>query len=136
MYRNFIRLVPVALCGLAAPAIASPIANGGTQIQAYVPEVCDLSADIFVLNENGRLTGLVQEFCNTSTAYQIFATHRPLENGENATVRYGARTTSLDTTGLASVAFRSGQRLENVAVEINAAKLSAPLAVAFTLSTV
>lgn len=136
MHRIIVRLFAAALCVVATPALASPSAQGGTQITAFVPEVCDLSANSFVLTESGRLTGVVQEFCNTSTAYQVFATHRPLGLDEIATVRYGARTTSLDNSGLATVAFRSGQRLENVPVEIDAQELSAPLAVAFTMSAI
>lgn len=127
----------VALTGLSlasSAALASMGANSGARMTAQVPAICDISANNFVLDESGLLSGSVQEFCNTSRAYQVFVSHRPLVTSEIATVRYGGRITSLDSSGLAAVAFRRGQRLENVAVEINAQSLSAPLAVAFTLS--
>lgn len=125
-----------ALTVAASPAFASMGATGGARITAHVPAVCDISADTFVLTGSGLISGSVQEFCNTSTAYQVLASHRPLAISEEATVRYGARVTSLDDSGLAAVAFRSGQRLETVQVEIDAQSLSAPLAVAFTLSAI
>ncbi len=125
-----------ALSLASSPALASMNASGGAQITARVPAICDISANNFILTESGLISGSVQEFCNTSTAYQVFASHRPLAMSEIATVRYGARVTSLDDSGLATVAFRYGQRLENVPVEIDAQSLSAPLAVAFTLSAV
>lgn len=131
-----IALAAIALFGAGVPALASPQSSGGMRITANVPEVCNIAADDFVLNESGRVTGTVQEFCNSSTGYQIFASHRPLDISEMATVRYGTQTTALDFSGMSSVAFRSGQRFEFVPVEINAQDLDAPLAVAFTLSPV
>jgi hypothetical protein len=125
-----------ALCAVSTPALASSYATGNVGITAFVPAVCDISAENFVLSESGLVSGSVQEFCNTSTGYQILASHRPLNKNETATVRYGTRITSLGISGLSAVAFRSGQRLENVPVVIDAQDLLAPLAVAFTLSAI
>lgn len=125
-----------ALCMGSAPAWASADASGGTPVSAIVPAVCDLSADSFVLTSDGTMSGSVQEFCNASTGYQVLAMHRPLNASERASVRYGPRVTNLDASGTVAVAFRGGQRLETVPVEIDARGLSAPLSVAFTLFAV
>jgi hypothetical protein len=135
--RTAVKTIAISsFCIASTPALAAAGATGGAQITAHVPAVCDISAQDFVLTESGLVSGLVQEFCNTNTGYQVFASHRPLSFSETATVRYGSQITSLDATGLASVAFRSGQRFEYVPVEIDAKDLITPLAVAFTLSAI
>lgn len=123
-------------CLASAPSMAAPDAEGAGRIFARVPAVCDISADSFTLDQSGVVTGAVREFCNTSTGYQVLASYRPLDTGENATLKYGANTTTLDMSGTARVAFRTGQRLETVPVRIDATGLSRPLAVAFSLSAV
>ena len=135
--RIAVKTIAVAsFCIASTPAMAAVGASGSAEITAHVPAVCDISAQDFILNESGLVSGFVQEFCNTSTGYQVFASHRPLSFSETATVRYGSQITSLDSTGLSAVAFRSGQRLEYVPVEIDAKDLETPLAVAFTPSAV
>lgn len=125
----------VALGLVATPAAAST-ASGSFGIRAYVPEVCDLAADDFTLDEAGSVSGTVQEFCNTSTGFQVVASHRPLESGEAASIRYGSAVSSLGGSGIASLAFRSGQRLATVPVLIDAGALDAPLSIAFSLYAV
>ena len=119
----------------SSPMSAFANGSGDAKITARVPTVCDIAPENFVLTESGRVAGSVREFCNTSTVYQIFATYRPLAANEAGTIRYGSSSTSLDQTGLSMVAVRQGQRLEDVAVEINTQSLSSPLAISFTLST-
>lgn len=135
--RNFVTLAATLGIGLmATPAVASSDATGSVGVTAFVPEVCDISADDFSMDATGIVTGSVQEFCNTSTGFQVLASHRPLADSEIAAVQYGANTTLLDGSGLAVVAFRSGQRLATVPVSIDARNISSPLAVAFSLSAV
>lgn len=120
----------------AAPAFAGSGATGSARITATVPEVCNISANPFVLNANGRVTGSVQEFCNGSSSYQILATHRPLDVGEVAEVQYGGTQSLLNAAGMSLVAIRSGQRLARVNVVIDASAINSPLAVAFTMSAI
>lgn len=133
---------PIAIAALAVsfacttPALAGETAQGSARITATVPEVCDIAAGDFVLNEDGQVSGTVQEFCNSNTGYQILASHRPLAPSEVATVRYGGALRNLDLSGLSLVAFRAGQRIETVNVVIDARQITAPLAVAFTMSAV
>lgn len=129
----FLALIGV---GFAAPAAASSDVSGNFGIQAYVPAVCDIASDDFTVEQDGVVSGSVQEFCNTNTGFQIVASHRPLMSGESADVRYGGVSTALDASGLASLAFRSGQRFATVPVSINASELEAPLSVAFSLYAV
>lgn len=121
------------LC-LSPPVFASANEGHDVKITARVPAACNIVSDDFVLTDNGRVTGWVREFCNTGTVYHVYASYRPLATSESGTIRYGLDSTSLDKTGLTMVAVRHGQRLENVAVEINTESLSSPLAIAFTLS--
>lgn len=128
--------IALGIGSVSTGAMAASHAGGSMKIQAVVPEICKISVNEFVLTEDGRLTGGVQEFCNAATGYQIFASHRPLSATENASVKYGQDTADLNMSGLSAVAFRSGQRIEYVPVEIEATDLEAPLAVAFTMSPI
>lgn len=128
--------IAIAAGAIAAPAAAASNASGSFGINAYVPEVCDIAADDFTLDASGTVSGSVQEFCNTSTGFQIVASHRPLTGSEEAAIHYGNSISALDGSGLASLAFRSGQRIETVPVLINAGALDAPLSVAFSLYAV
>ena len=105
-------------------------------VTAFVPEVCDLSADDFTFASDGVLTGSVLEFCNSGAGFQVMAMHRPLDSNEQATVRYGSDISLLDGSGYVAVALRSGQRFENVPVSIDARNITRPLSVAFSLSAV
>lgn len=130
--------VATGLAGLAvsSPAMAGSSETGSARITATVPEVCNISANQFVLNEAGQVTGSVQEFCNSNNGFAIVATHRPLTPTETAQVQYGNLTRVLDSSGLSQVAMRSGQRIETVNVVIDASAIEAPLAVAFTMSAI
>lgn len=129
-------LLGAAFLVSAAPAFAGSGATGSARITATVPEVCNISANPFVLSTDGRVTGSVQEFCNGSSSYQVLATHRPLEADEVASVQYGAKQSMLNAAGMSLVAIRSGQRLARVNVVIDASSINSPLAVAFTMSAV
>lgn len=122
--------------GLSTPAMAGSGASGSARITATVPEVCDISANQFVLNDAGQVTGTVQEYCNSNNGFQIIATHRPLATSEIAQLQYGNVVRELDAGGLSLVATRMGQRIETVNVVIDARAIEAPLAVAFTMSAI
>lgn len=136
MRMTFAAVAGVACLATSVPALAGSNASGSARITATVPEVCDISANQFVADTNGLVTGTVQEFCNSNNSYQIVAMHRPLALDEVAVVQYGGVMRDLDMTGLSLIAFRSGQRIENVNVVIDAREIEAPLAVAFTMSPV
>lgn len=123
---------------LAMPvgSLAAREASGAMDIRVVIPEVCNVSAEQFTLSETGQVVGSVQEFCNTSTGFQIIANHRPLEASEQAVVQYGGIPTTLDSTGMATVANRSGQRLARVSVAISASALNQPLAIAFSVMAI
>lgn len=133
----------LSLSLMSAVAFAAPLgalsakeASGSTVITARVPAVCEIATDTFVAAQDGKVTGSVFEYCNSSTSYQIIASHRPLDVAEFAEVRYGRERTSLRNSGQTTVAVRFGQRLERVAVEIETQDLSEPLAVAFSISAI
>jgi hypothetical protein len=136
MRMSLIAVFGVACYAASTPAIAGSNATGSARITATVPEVCDISANQFVADTNGTFTGIVQEFCNSSNSYQIVAIHRPLSIDEEALVGYGGIMRNLDPAGLSFIAFRAGQRVENVNVVIDAREIEAPLSVAFTMSPV
>lgn len=136
MHTPFKALMGAAFLLSAAPAFAGSGATGSARITATVPEVCNISANPFVLNANGRFTGSVQEFCNGSSSYQILATHRPLDAGEAAEVQYGGTQSVLNAAGMSLIAIRSGQRIARVNVVIDARSINSPLAVAFTMSAI
>ncbi len=132
------RLIIATLATAAASAapvssLAATEASEAVGIRLVVPEVCNVSAQQFSISEDGIVTGSVYEYCNTSTAFQIVASHRPLSETERASVRYGSGKTQLNVSGMAFVANRFGQRLERVAVSIEAKELVKPLAIAFSV---
>lgn len=114
-------------------SLAAKDASASTNIRLIVPEVCNINAEQFALLESGEVIGTVQEYCNTSTGFQIAVSHRPLYTHERALIQYGGDTTSLDQTGFSVVANRSGQRLARIAVRVNAQDLVQPLAIAFSV---
>ncbi|WP_379922882.1 hypothetical protein [Erythrobacter sp. R86502] len=126
-------MMGVVTLAMPAGSLAAREASGSATISLIVPEVCNVSAGQFILTEVGLVVGSVQEFCNTSTGFQIVANHRPLERSEQAVVRYGGIATVLDSTGMAKVANRSGQRFQNVPVAISASALNTPLSIAFSV---
>lgn len=131
-------LLLLATAALTAPLgeLSAKEASGSAVITAHVPAVCEIATDNFVATDDGTVTGSVLEYCNTSTSYQIIATHRPLASSETAEIRYGQERTFLRQTGLTAVAMRFGQRFERVGVEIQTQELAEPLAVSFSVTAV
>lgn len=129
-------LVAVAALAIPAGPLAAKDASEAVGIRLVVPEACNVSAEQFSISEDGTVTGSVQEYCNTSTAFQIVASYRPLLGTERARLRYGSGETELDSSGMAFVANRFGQRLDRVAVSIEAQELVQPLALAFSVMAI
>lgn len=113
--------------------VAAKDASASTSIRLVVPEICNVNAQAFTIAETGEIVGSVQEYCNTSTGYQIAVSHRPLAFSEQALLQYAGQTTRLNNSGFSIVASRSGQRFERVAVKVDARQLSQPLALAFSV---
>lgn len=137
--------IPARVCGtvlaasaiFATPAIAGESASGGFRISLNVPVVCDLDAQPFELDASGQhFVGQVQEFCNSNRGFQVFASHRMLEQDESISVDYGGSRSTLDLTGMSPVAFRSGARFGYVPVSIEATNLRAPIALEFGLTAI
>ena len=126
----------IAALAFSSSAMAADDAVGSAGVTATVPAVCDITADDFILTDNGSITGSVFEFCNTDSGFQITAAYRALNAREAVTVRYGGEATALNSSGSAVVAFRWGQRLAQVPVVIEARDLGGPVAVAFSLAAV
>jgi len=114
-------------------SLAAKDVSAATTIRLVVPEVCNVNAEQFSLAESGGIVGTVQEYCNTSTGFQIAVSYRPLDLNEHAVVQYGGDTTSLDGSGFSVVANRSGQRLARVSVKVDTRELVQPLAIAFSV---
>lgn len=129
-------LATAAALGAPIGPLAAKEASEAVGIRLVVPEVCSVSTETFSISEDGSITGSVQEYCNTSTAFQIVASHRPLNGTERTSVRYGQRETQLSANGMTFVANRFGQRLARVAVSIEADELVQPLAVAFSVMAI
>jgi len=129
-------IIPMlAITGAFVPlsSLAAKDASVSTSIRLVVPEICNVNAETFTIAESGEIVGSVQEYCNTSTGFQIAVSHRPLDFSERASLQYGGQTTSLDSSGFSIVANRSGQRLARVAVKLDASQLKQPLAIAFSV---
>lgn len=127
----------VALFWLQSPASAASGDSGGFSISLTIPVVCDIEADDFVIDEgNNIVRGVVNEYCNSSRGFQILAGHRPLEDGEQVDLNYDGTLTSLDASGLSSVAFRSGARSGPVPVAIRTEGVLADLAVSFSVTAI
>lgn len=135
MVRRFFALIAISsACAMPSAALAGPTAQGEARITLNIPEVCDIDADTFALGSDGRINGVVREMCNSSRGYQVIAVHRPLLAGERATIRYANTTKELDASGQSPVVMRSGQRVANVPVSIDAEQIEQSLAVGLTLS--
>lgn len=123
--------------GSATPALASKNATGGFAIAVRVPEFCDLQANDFVADQQStRVVGQVLETCNHNRGFQILASHRPLEIGEEVDVTYGNDRAQLDRSGLSPIAFRAGARHGSVPVAISTEGLTRTLQVSFSLTAV
>lgn len=131
--------VAAAVIGASVPAsaFAAESASGGFNVSLTVPVVCDLDAQDFIVDEiRNSISGHVREFCNSSRGFQVLASHRPLEAGENVRLNYGGELAQLERAGISSVAFRAGPRLDTVPVQIQASGLETQLAVSFSLTAI
>lgn len=126
-------LLAAAALALPSASLSAREASGKLNIRLTVPEVCEVSTEQFALSGDGQIAGEVQEFCNSSTVFQIVASHRPLAVSESASIRYGNTERQLDASGLSPLVSRNGQRLARVGVRIRADDLEQPLAVAFSV---
>lgn len=118
----------------ASPAMAGP-QSAGTRITATVPAVCKVETGSFAAAEDGSVRGEVHELCNGGPGFRIVASHRPLGAGESATVHYGLRAVALQSSGESVIASHSGLRAARVPVRVETNNLDAPLALAFSVTT-
>lgn len=127
--------VGAAIC--SSPVLASSQDSGGFSVSLSVPVVCDIEAADFVLDKNQNIVrGVVNEYCNSSRGFQILAGHRPLESGEQIDLDYDGTATSLDASGLSTIAFRSGARFGPVPVAIRTQGVIENLAVSFSVTAI
>lgn len=128
---------PLVTLGSAVPALASSDATGGLTISVRVPEFCDLEANDFIADQqNARVAGEVLETCNHNRGFQILASHRPLDMGEEVDVTFGEVHAQLGQSGLSPIAFRAGARHGPVPVTISTDGLTRMLRVSFSLTAV
>ncbi|MEL7445021.1 MAG: hypothetical protein AAGK02_04325 [Pseudomonadota bacterium] len=127
-----------AFAGLASqPAYASDKSSGSFQVGARIPVVCNLDTRSFVVEEEASIVrGAMFEACNTNRGFQVFATHRTLEDNERVRVRYGFEQSELHATGFSFVAMRSGARYGAVPVQIETLQLNQPISISFSLTAV
>lgn len=118
-------------------AIAAESRSKNFVASAVVPESCGLDAISFVLDDNQNIArGFVNEYCNSSHGFQVLASHRMLESGEQVEVDYDGSFVSLDQSGVSSVAFRQGARFGPVPVEIRALSMTENLALSFSITAI
>ncbi len=121
----------------SSPALAASQDSGGFSVSLSVPVVCDIEAADFVLDTSQNVVrGVVNEYCNSSRGFQILAGHRPLENGEQIDLDYDGTATSLDASGLSTIAFRSGARFGPVPVAIRTQGVVENLSVSFSVTAI
>jgi hypothetical protein len=101
-----------------------------------VKEACDISADAFDLQADGRVTGSIFEVCNTTRNYSILAVYRPLGESESISVNYNGAPRQLERSGMSVIATRFGQALRSIPVTVDATNISTPISIAFTVTSV
>jgi len=122
---------------VSQPALADEAADSSIRVSATVPALCSLSgSSVQVTVDDQVATSTFFESCNTNRGFQVMALHRPLTNGEAASVTYDGARVPLEAEGFSQVQFRQGARHGPVDVRIATERLSAPLAVSFAMTPV
>lgn len=120
----------------SAPVSASARESGKLSVRAVVPEVCGIQAgDFFVDEATNTIRGTVQEYCN-GRGFQIFASHRSLDNDESADIVYDGMVTSMQPAGMTFVALRAGARFRYVPVVVRSRNINAALSLSFSIAAV
>jgi hypothetical protein len=127
----------LAFAAISSPAQARPNGSGSFRVGAVVPVVCGIDApSLFVTEGSEEAVGSVQEFCNSARGFQIMASYRPLDAGEKVDLYYAGELTSLSSSGLSPVAFRSGPRVRTVPVSVRSTGLKSDLALSLALTAI
>jgi hypothetical protein len=107
------------------------------RVSARIPVVCTISAPQLVAQQSSEIvTGTLFESCNTNRGFLIMASHRPLEQGEAASIYYDGQRSDLEAGGLSLVQSRFGARHGPVQVSVGTESLSAPIAISFAVTPV
>lgn len=115
------RLYIAIIAAAAFPAVAHAGTNdtAGARISLTVPEICQIDSSAITVDPSGEsASGTVFEMCNSGRGFRVVASHRILEDGEQAQINYAGETRQLDSSGISDVAYRSGPVIGNIPVTI------------------
>lgn len=125
------------LAATSQPAFAGEDAGGSMRISVRIPALCSLSSTPAVAQESGEVaSSTFFESCNTNRGFQVVAFHRPLLDGEQASVTYDGAEAILRGDGFSPVQLRHGARHGPVDVRVSTRQLQSPLAVSFAMTPV
>lgn len=127
----------LGIAAMSSSAMAAPRDGANFTISMNVPIVCDIdTTTFFVDKEQSVVRGYVNEYCNSSRGFQVLASHRPLEAGEQVEVSYDGIASNLSQTGLSAIAFRSGARVGAVPVAIRTDSMQDNLSVGLSVTAI
>lgn len=116
------RLYIAIIAAAAFPAVAHAGTNetAGVRISLTVPEICQIDSSALTVDPSGvSVSGTVFEMCNSGRGFRVVASHRILEDGEQAQINYAGETRQLDSSGISDVAYRRGPVVGNIPVTIH-----------------
>lgn len=126
-----------ALALLAFPGTA--YADGGTSrpvgVSVRVPDFCQINASALVAaTGDGTTSGTVEEVCNNSDGFQLFASYRPLAPNENVSINFAGHSKALARDGWSHIANRAGAKLGVRPIGLDYRGLQTPLAINLTVT--
>ena len=135
MARLLTIVAAVAVAGFSTGAAAET--GAGHSIRLTVPEVCELDlSQPLVVPQAGVAHAEVFEMCNSSRAFQVVATHRALEPGEEVRISYGGEANELDSSGVSSLAFRQGPVVRSVPMIVQGVSLATSLVISVGMAAI
>lgn len=133
------RLYIAIIAAAAFPAVAHAGTNdtAGARISLTVPEICQIDSSAITVDPSGEsASGTVFEMCNSGRGFRVVASHRILEDGEQAQINYAGETRQLDSSGISDVAYRSGPVIGNIPVTIQTNGLVQNLTISLGLAAI
>ncbi len=134
--RNMIALASVAAVLTAAPAKAEDAQGAVTfQVRATVPMACWVKpADAVVAGDGAA--GTVVEACNSAGGFSVWASYRPLQFNESATLSYDGHQVELSKAGQQLLRHSASAAIRTVSFSFGKVELAAPLVLALTIQPI
>lgn len=128
-------IVAAGFATLPASALAQQPASQSFRVTVRVPEYCEINASpILAQAGTGFAAGTVFESCNMQDGFQVVASHRQLDSGEQVAFNYAGELSYLRADGWSQVANRTGAKHGQRPIAVQYTNLAAPLSIGLTIT--